>query len=222
MGGESASCVSDRAYYGPTNATDGHVNADDVGCVIEAWQSAGTRPWVIGNFAWASAVNKTAMTPTANLLTPLPPLGANHRRERITRASLRHSIGKWCHKTKPALSPGPLCTTNSSPLPPDPQPGDPVRRPDINSHFGVVDIAGFEKDSSGYYKAWWIGDSSKVYTLPATWNFAAGTTLSEVAVFAAASSAELFINGNSLGVANICMYPRPNPPIARTRTHPSS
>ena len=75
MGGESASCVSDRAYYGPTNATDGHVNADDVGCVIEAWQSAGTRPWVIGNFAWASAVNKTAMTPTANLLTPLPPPG---------------------------------------------------------------------------------------------------------------------------------------------------
>ena len=104
------------------------------------------------------------------------------------------------------------------PPPPNPQPGDPVRRPDINSHFGVVDIAGFEKDSSGYYKAWWIGDSSKVYTLPATWNFAAGTTLSEVAVFAAASSAELFINGNSLGVANICMYPRPNP--AHRPNHP--
>ena len=52
IGGESASCVSDRGYYGPQNATTGHINADDIGCVVSAWQSVGTRPWVIGNFAW--------------------------------------------------------------------------------------------------------------------------------------------------------------------------
>lgn len=63
MGGESASCVSDRAYYGPTNATDGHVNADDVGCVVEAWQSVGTRPWVIGNFAWTGTDYKGEPSP---------------------------------------------------------------------------------------------------------------------------------------------------------------
>ena len=56
IGGESASCVSgerlvgvawpchivldlrigaaDRSYYGPTNSTTGHVNADDIGCVV--------------------------------------------------------------------------------------------------------------------------------------------------------------------------------------------
>lgn len=52
IGGESASCVSDRGYYGPQNATTGHINADDIGCVVNAWQSVGTRPWVLGNFAW--------------------------------------------------------------------------------------------------------------------------------------------------------------------------
>jgi beta-galactosidase len=144
MGGESASCVSDRAYYGNTNATTGHVTADDVGCVIAAWQSVATRPWVIGNFAWT---------------------GTDYKGE-----------------------------------------PSPLNWPDINSHFGVVDIAGFEKDSAGYYKAWWRNDSSKIYTLPATWNFAPGTTLKEVAVFAAAAAAELFVDGASLGVRNISAF----------------
>ena len=52
MGGESASCVSDRGFYGPLNVSAGTVPADDIGCVVSAWQSVGTRPWVIGNFAW--------------------------------------------------------------------------------------------------------------------------------------------------------------------------
>ena len=66
MGGESASCVSDRGYYGQTNATSGHVSADDSGCVVNAWQSVGTRPWVVGNFAW------TVSFPLLLLLTLLP------------------------------------------------------------------------------------------------------------------------------------------------------
>jgi hypothetical protein len=45
MGGESASCTSDRGYYLPTNATSGHVYADDDGCVQSAWQSIVSQPW---------------------------------------------------------------------------------------------------------------------------------------------------------------------------------
>ena len=52
MGGESASCVSDRSYYGPTNATSGHVTSDDDSCVVSAWQSAATNAWDSGNFGW--------------------------------------------------------------------------------------------------------------------------------------------------------------------------
>ena len=68
---------ADRSYYGPTNATTGHVTADDIGCVVSgascgpglfadcllilsmfraaAWQTAATRAWVAGNFAWTGA-----------------------------------------------------------------------------------------------------------------------------------------------------------------------
>jgi len=56
------------------------------------------------------------------------------------------------------------------------------------------------------YKAWWRNDSSKVFTLPASWNFAPGTVLREVAVFAAAASAELFVDGASLGARNISAF----------------
>ena len=40
MGGESASCTSDRGYYLPTNKSEGHMNSDDDACVISAWASA--------------------------------------------------------------------------------------------------------------------------------------------------------------------------------------
>jgi beta-galactosidase len=82
----------------------------------------------------------------------------------------------------------------------------PLNWPDINSHFGVVDIAGFPKDSAGYYKAWWRNDSSAVYTIPASWNFPAGTTLPQIAVFAVAASVEVIVNGASLGVQNISAF----------------
>ena len=31
----------------------------------------------------------------------------------------------------------------------------PYHWPDINSHFGIYDIAGFDKDRCGWYKSWW-------------------------------------------------------------------
>ena len=55
--------MSDRSYYGSTNSTTGHVNADDIGCVVEAWQSAATRLWVAGNFAWTGTDYKGEPSP---------------------------------------------------------------------------------------------------------------------------------------------------------------
>ena len=52
MGGESASCTSDRGYYLPTNSSEGHMNSDDDGCVIDAWASAAENLWDSGNFIW--------------------------------------------------------------------------------------------------------------------------------------------------------------------------
>ncbi len=68
--------------------------------------------------------------------------------------------------------------------------------PSISSHFGIIDIAGFAKDSSAYYAAWWKGDSGAIGTIPSSWNapVAIGSSLS-VVVFAAAASARLWVNG---------------------------
>ena len=60
-GGESASCPSDRGYYGPTNRTTGHLSPCGggqcggkglAGCIQESWYAAATLDYVYGNFAW--------------------------------------------------------------------------------------------------------------------------------------------------------------------------
>lgn len=105
MGGESASCVSDRAYYGPTNASTGHINADDISCVVSAWQNVATRPWVVGNFAWTGTDCELGWlrrvqpheTATLDLLLatlPSPPLC---RQGRAVAAELAgHQQSLWC------------------------------------------------------------------------------------------------------------------------------
>jgi hypothetical protein len=57
MGGESASCWSDRGYYSPTNLTAGHVNMDFTAvsapaCASAAWAAAASTEWASGNVAW--------------------------------------------------------------------------------------------------------------------------------------------------------------------------
>jgi hypothetical protein len=54
-GGESASCVADRGYYGPNNGTTGHVGsgASFFACVAEAWSEAATRDFVFGAYVHA-------------------------------------------------------------------------------------------------------------------------------------------------------------------------
>jgi beta-galactosidase len=76
--------------------------------------------------------------------------------------------------------------------------------PDVSSHFGVLDSAGFAKDASGYYEAWWrdadaqgacagaasVGVSPRDWTAPVP----VGSPV-QVIVASCASAAELYVNG---------------------------
>ncbi len=74
----------------------------------------------------------------------------------------------------------------------------PYSWPCINSHFGILDICGFPKDTYYYYKAWW-GDKPIVHVLP-HWN-APGKEGQPVDVWVHGNTerVELFLNGRSLG-----------------------
>jgi beta-galactosidase len=115
----------------------------------------------------------------------------------------------WCVKPKPPLSP---------PLPPPPHPPpaghdykgepSPLNWPDINSHFGVLDIAGFEKDSASYYRSQWLPTSpTYLQIVPKDWNspvpLGQGVTLR---AFTGAPFVEAFVNGLSLGKVPVQPY----------------
>ncbi len=71
--------------------------------------------------------------------------------------------------------------------------------PCVNSAFGIIDIAGFPKDTFWYYKAWWSG-KPVVHLLP-HWNWSSGPI--KVWAHSNADSVELFLNGKSLGSQNV-------------------
>jgi beta-galactosidase len=70
--------------------------------------------------------------------------------------------------------------------------------PCISSHFGILDICGFAKDTAYYYKAWW-GAEPMLHILP-HWNWE-GREGQEIEVWAYCNqdSVELFLDGTSLG-----------------------
>jgi beta-galactosidase len=74
----------------------------------------------------------------------------------------------------------------------------PYRWPCINSHFGIIDMCGFEKDLFYYYRAWWSGQPT-LHLFP-HWNWA-GKEGQEIEVwcFSNLDSVELFVNGRSVG-----------------------
>ena len=78
----------------------------------------------------------------------------------------------------------------------------PYEWPCINSHFGILDIAGFPKDSYWYYRSWW-GDAPVVHLLP-HWNWPdkTGTSI-PVWAYSNADRVELFLNGKSLGAKDV-------------------
>ena len=82
----------------------------------------------------------------------------------------------------------------------------PYSWPSRSSYFGVVDTCGFKKDGFYYYQSCWL-DKPMIH-LAAHWNLEGmeGSNV-DVLAFTNCDSAELFLNGKSLG---ICEYKEEN------------
>lgn len=74
----------------------------------------------------------------------------------------------------------------------------PYKWPNINSHFGLMDVCGFPKNLYYYYQSWWT--KQDVLHIAPHWNWPdkIGQPI-EVWVNANADAVELFLNGKSLG-----------------------
>lgn len=74
----------------------------------------------------------------------------------------------------------------------------PYHWPNINSHFGVMDMCGFPKNIYYYYKSWWTDED--VLHISPHWNWK-GHEGQPIAVWVNtnADEVELFLNGRSLG-----------------------
>jgi len=81
----------------------------------------------------------------------------------------------------------------------------PYQWPNINSHFGIMDMCGFPKNIYYYYQSWW-SDKDVLHISP-HWNWSARTPSEkgkegkpiDVWVNTNADNVELFLNGKSLG-----------------------
>ncbi len=75
----------------------------------------------------------------------------------------------------------------------------PKEKESRSSYFGIVDLMGIAKDRFYLYRSYWNKDSETIHILP-HWNWAGkeGKTV-PVYVYTSGDSAELFLNGKSLG-----------------------
>ena len=74
----------------------------------------------------------------------------------------------------------------------------PYKWPNINSHFGIMDMCGFPKNIYYYYQSWWT-DKDVLHISPHwNWKGKEGQPI-EVWVNTNADNVELFLNGKSLG-----------------------
>jgi len=69
--------------------------------------------------------------------------------------------------------------------------------PNINSHFGIIDIAGFPKDAFYYYQAIWKPDVPMVHLFP-HWNWNSGDKV-DVWVYTNTEKVQLLLNQQDLG-----------------------
>lgn len=78
----------------------------------------------------------------------------------------------------------------------------PYQWPNINSHFGIMDMCGFPKNIYYYYQSWWT-DKDVLHISPHwNWNGKEGQPI-DVWVNTNADNVELFLNGKSLGLKNM-------------------
>jgi beta-galactosidase len=81
----------------------------------------------------------------------------------------------------------------------------PFQWPNINSHFGLMDMCGFPKNIYYYYQSWW-SDKDVLHISPHwNWNGKEGQSI-DVWVNSNADDVELFLNGKSLGKKNMPRY----------------
>lgn len=74
----------------------------------------------------------------------------------------------------------------------------PYRWPNVNSHFGILDVCGFPKNIYYYYQSWWT-DKDVLHISPHwNWKGKEGKPI-DVWVNTNADNVELFLNGKSLG-----------------------
>jgi beta-galactosidase len=74
----------------------------------------------------------------------------------------------------------------------------PYQWPNINSHFGIMDVCGFPKNIYYYYQSWWT-DKDVLHVSPHwNWKGREGQPI-DVWVNTNADNVELFLNGKSLG-----------------------
>jgi beta-galactosidase len=72
--------------------------------------------------------------------------------------------------------------------------------PSRSSYFGIVDLAGFEKDRFYLYQARWRPDFPMAHIVPQCWNWPGREgEITPVYVYTSGDEAELFLNGKSLG-----------------------
>ena len=75
----------------------------------------------------------------------------------------------------------------------------PYTWPNINSHFGIMDVCGFPKNNFYYYQAWW-SDKDVLHLYPHwNWRGQEGKVI-DVWCQSNCDTVELFLNGKSLGV----------------------
>lgn len=71
--------------------------------------------------------------------------------------------------------------------------------PARSSYFGIVDLAGFPKDTYYLYQSAWRADQTVLHLFP-HWNWTEGQEVDLWAYYNNADEVELFLNGRSLGV----------------------
>jgi beta-galactosidase len=74
----------------------------------------------------------------------------------------------------------------------------PYQWPNINSHFGILDVCGFPKNIYYYYKSWWTDEDILHISPHWNWPDKIGKPI-DVWVNSNADEVELFLNGKSLG-----------------------
>ena len=90
--------------------------------------------------------------------------------------------------------------------------------PARSSYFGVIDLAGFPKDSYYMYQSEWT-DKPMLHLFP-HWNWLPGQTIDLWAYYNQADEVELFINGQSQGIkSKLTSHPSPLTPNLCTPYH---